>query len=96
MSEKSIIERLENVKAVSISYFLRMSHKTEETFSFTAHYYIGLERNTTHIGMPSTTATYGVSLSSSVMDVVDNFGLEAKIVGIMSGGGGNIWIVGRH
>ena len=47
------------------------------------------EKNT-HIGMPSTTATDGVSLSLSVMDVVDNYGLEAKIVGITSDGGGDI------
>ena len=48
------------------------------------------EKNT-HIGMPSTTATYGVSLSFSVMEVVENFGLEAKIVGIKSDGGVNLW-----
>ena len=50
-----------------------------------------VEKNT-HIGMPSTTDTYGVSLSLSVMDVVENFGLEAKIVGIKSDGGGNICV----
>ena len=42
--------------------------------------------------MPSTTATDGVSLSLSVMELVDNFGLEANIVGIKSDGGGNIWV----
>ena len=56
----------------------------------TAHYYTGQERKNTHIGMPSTTATNGVSLSLSVMEVVENFGLEAKIVGITSDGGGNL------
>ena len=40
--------------------------------------------------MPSTTATDGVSLYFSVMEVVVNFGLEEKIVGITSDGGGNI------
>ena len=40
--------------------------------------------------MPSTTATDGVSLSLSVMEVVENFGLEANIVGITSDGGGNL------
>ena len=40
--------------------------------------------------MPSTTATDGVSLSLSVMEVVENFGLEAKIVGITSDGSGNL------
>ena len=44
-----------------------------------------------HIGIPSTTATDGVSLSLSVMEAVDIFGLEAKIVGITSDGGGNLW-----
>ena len=42
--------------------------------------------------MPSTTATDGVSVSLSVMDVVENFGLEENIVGIMSDSGGNIWV----
>ena len=88
--EKSVIESLEEVKAVVISYDLWMSRKTEEIFSLTAYYCIGQERKNTHIGMPSTTATDGVSLYLSVMEVVENFGLEANIVGITSDGGGNI------
>ena len=40
--------------------------------------------------MPYTTDTDGVSLYLSVMEVVENFGLEAKIVGINSDGGVNI------
>ena len=40
--------------------------------------------------MPSTTATDGVSLYLSVMKVVENFGLEAKILGITSTSGGNL------
>ena len=80
MVEKSVIERLAEVKAVVISYDLWMSRKTEEIFSLTAHYYIGQERKNIYIGMPSTTATDGVSLSLSVMEVVENFCLEAKIV----------------
>ena len=47
------------------------------------------EKNT-HIGMPSTTATDGVSLYLSVMEVVENFVLEAKIVGIKSDCGDNL------
>ena len=42
--------------------------------------------------MPSTTDNDGVYLSLSVMEVVDNFGLQAKIVGITSDGGGNLWV----
>ena len=41
--------------------------------------------------MPSTTATDGVTLSLSVMEMVEDFGLEAKIVGVTSDGGGIIW-----
>ena len=67
-----------------------MSRKTEEMFSLTAHYCTGWERKNTHIGMPSTTATDGVSLYLSVMEMVDNFGLEEKIVGITSDGGYNL------
>ena len=40
--------------------------------------------------MPSTTATDGVSLYLSVMEVVENLVLEAMIVGITSDCGGNI------
>ena len=40
--------------------------------------------------MPSTTATDGVSLYLSVMEVVENFGLEAKIVGFTSDGDVNL------
>ena len=85
--EESVIERLAEIKAVVISYNLWISRKTEEIFSLTAHYCIGQERKSTHIGMPSTTATDGVSLSLSVMEVVGNFGPEENIVGITSGGG---------
>ena len=58
----------------------------------TAHYCIGPERNNIHIGMPYTTATDGVSLPLSVIEVVKNVGLEAKIVGITSDDSGNIRI----
>ena len=57
-----------------------------------AHYCTVPDRNNTHIWIPSTTSTDGVSLSLSVMEVVDNFGLEENIVGITSDGGGNIWV----
>ena len=88
--EKSVIKRLAELKAVVISYNLWMSHKTEEIFSLMAHYFTGRERKNTCIGMLSTTATDGVSLSLSVMQVVDNFVFEAKIVGIKIDGGGNL------
>ena len=88
--EKSVIKRLAKVKAVVISYDLWMSHKTEEVLSLKEHYCTGPKRKNNHIGMPSNTATDGVYLYSSVMEVVENFGLEAKIVGITSDGGGNI------
>ena len=42
--------------------------------------------------MPSTTATDGISLSLSVMELVENFGWEEKIVGITSNVGGNLWV----
>ena len=88
--EKSVIERLTEVNAVVISYDLWMSRKTEKMLSLTAHYCTGRERKNTNIGMPSATATDGVSLYLSVMEAVENFGLEAKIVGITSDGGGNL------
>ena len=57
----------------------------------TAHYCTGTEEKN-HIGVSSTTATNGVSMSLSVMEVVENFGFEAKIVGLKSDGGGNFWV----
>ena len=81
---------MSKVKSVVISYNLCMSRKMEENFSLTAHYCTGSYRKNTHIGMQSTTATDGVSLSLFVMEVVENFGLEAKIVGITSDGGSNL------
>ena len=56
------------------------------------HYCTSPYRKNTHIGMPSSTATAGISLSLSVMEMVENFGLEANIVGINSDGGDNIWV----
>ena len=88
--DKYVIERLEKVKSLVIIYNLWMSRKMEDFFSLTAHYCTGPEREKTHIGKPSTTATDGVSLSLSVMEVVENFGLEEKILVITSGGGGNL------
>ena len=41
--------------------------------------------------MLSTTDTGGVSLSKYVLEVVENFVLEAKIVGVTSDGGSNLW-----
>ena len=42
--------------------------------------------------MPSTTDTDGVSLSLSVVEVVDNFVLEENIVVITSDVGGTLWV----
>ena len=93
--EKSFIERLSELKAVVIGYDLLMSSKTEEIFSIDGVLLHKLGEKNTHIGMPSTTATDGVSLSFSVMEVVENFGLEAKVVGFISDGGGNLWVCGE-
>ena len=88
--EKSIIESLSEVKAVVISYDLWMGRKTEEIFSLTAHYFKVPYINNTLFGMSSDTATGGVYLYFSIMEVVENFGLEANILGITSDGGDNI------
>ena len=61
-------------------------------FSLAEHYFTVPERNNTHIWMPSTTATDGVSLYLSVMEVVENFCLEENILGVTSGGGGNLQV----
>ena len=90
--ERSVIERLAKVKDILISYNLLMNRKMEEIFLLLTHYCTGPDRNNTHIGMPSTTATDGVSLSKSVVEVIDNFFLEANVVGVPSDGGGNLWV----
>ena len=48
--EKSVIERLEKLKAVLISYDLWMSRKMEEMFLLMAHYCTGLEKKTLTLG----------------------------------------------
>ena len=88
--ERSMIGSLKKVNAVVIIYNLCISCKTEEILSLTAHYCTGPDRNNTHTGMLSTTDAGGVYLSKSIMDVVENFGLEKKIVGVNSDGGGNL------
>ena len=88
--ERSVIDRLEKLKAVVISYNLWVSRKTEEIFSLTARYFNGSDINKNFVGMPSTTDNGGVSLSKSVLEVVENFGLEEKILGTTSDGGGNL------
>ena len=62
-----MIESLAKLKAIVIIYDLWMSRETEEIFLLTVHYCTGPNKNNTHIGMPSTTATDGVSLSKYVM-----------------------------
>ena len=88
--ERSIIDMLEKVKSILLSYDNWMSLKTEEISSLTAHYCTGPERNNTHIGVLFTTATDGFSLYFSIMELVENSGLEANIVGITNDGGGNL------
>ena len=90
--ERSVIERLPKVKDIVTIYDICMSHNTDKFFSLMTHYCNSPDRNNTHIGMPYTTATNGVYLSKSVMEVVNNFGLEAKTVGITSDCDGNIWV----
>ena len=45
-----------------------------------------------YIGSGGKHSNDGVYLYLSVMDVVDNSNLEAKIVGIISDDGGNVWV----
>ena len=75
----------EKLKAVVISY-------DPDEFLLTSQYCTGPDRNNTHIGMLSITATDSVSLSLLVIEVVENSGLKENIVGINSDGGGNLWV----
>ena len=90
--KRYVIERLAQSKAILISYELWMSCKKGYIFSLTAHYCTGPNINTTHIEMPSTIGTDGVSLYKYVAGVVENFGSEANIVGITSASGVNAWV----
>ena len=91
-----MVERLEKIKAKVISYDFWMSCKTEENFSLMAHSCTVPDRNNSHIGMVYTTNTDDVSLSKSVMEVMDNFVLEESIVWIISDDDGNIQVYERH
>ena len=88
--QRYVIDNLEKGKDVVISYNLWISRKMEKHFPLVEHYCTGPQRNNTHVGMPSTTDTYGVSLYFYIMVVVENFRLEANIVRIISDGGGNL------
>ena len=50
--KRSVIERLEKVKDIVISYILWISRKMEENVSLTVHYCTGIDRNNDHMGMP--------------------------------------------
>ena len=68
-----MIESLDKVKSIVISYNLPMSRKTEYIFLLTAHYCTGPNINNTYIGIPSTTDTDGIYLSKYVKEAVENF-----------------------
>ena len=86
-----MIGRLVQAKDIVISYNLWICCKVEEFFSLILQKCTGTDIKN-HIGMPSTTDTDGVYLYKYFAEVVENFYLEANIVGITIDGGGNLRI----
>ena len=58
----------------------------------TAHYTSDHVREHAHIGIPITTSTDGESLAVTVGNVINQFNLGPKLVGITSDGGNNLAI----
>ena len=63
---------------------LWMSKTTQEIFSMTAHHTREHVREHAHIGTPITTSTDGESLAVPIGNVINQFNLESKLVGITS------------
>ena len=77
---------------VVVSYDLWMSKTTQEIFSMTEHYTREYARGRDNIGMPITTSTDGESLAGPVSNVINQFSLGSKLVGITSDGETNLAI----
>ena len=67
-----------------------MSKTTQDIFSITAQYKRDYVRENANIGMPITTSTDGESLAVLVDNVINQFNLGSKLVGITSDGGTNL------
>ena len=87
----NVLELLNRVPAVAISFDLWMTRKSEEIFSLDGHFIIGAIKSHAHLGMPwSKGGTDGQSLSIAVKSCVDKFGLQNKVLCYTSDGGGNL------
>ena len=67
-----------------------MSKMTQDIFSMTEHCTRDHVRNNSHIGMPIKTSTDGKSLTVPVGNVIKQFSLGSKVLGMNSDGGTNL------
>ena len=89
-SETDVSSLLGGVRCVVISYELWMSKKTHAFFSIKAHYTRDHVREHAHISMPIKTSTYGESLAATVGNLINQFNLGSKLVGVTSYGRTNL------
>ena len=87
----NVLELLNRVSALAISFDLWMTQKSEEIFSLDGHFVIGAIKSHSRLGMPwSKGGTDGQSLSIAVKSCVDKFGLQNKVLCYTLEGGGNL------
>ena len=89
-AETDVSSLLDGVRCVIISYDLWMSKVIQEIFSMMAHYTVDHVRDHAHTRMPITTSNYGESLAVPVGNVINQFNLVSKLVGIASNSENNL------
>ena len=89
-AETIIPSLLDDVSCVVISYDLSMSKTTQDIFSMTEYYTREHVRDHDHIGILITPSTYGESFAGLLGNVINQFNLGSKLVGITSVEGTNL------
>jgi len=85
--KQKLIDELKEVVAVSLSYDLWMTRKTEEVFSLNAQYQL----YNVHLGMPySRGGTDGQNLAIAVKKTIDEMQLATKVISYTQDGGSNL------
>ena len=89
-SETDVSSFVDGERCVVISYYPLMSKMAQDNFSMILYYTCDHVREHATIGIPITTSTYGGSISVMVGNVINQFGLGSKLVGVTRSGGTNL------
>jgi hypothetical protein len=96
---ESVGKRIDMYSGVCLAFDLWMTRHTEEFFSLHGHSMVSSTVNAlqtfapdcVHLGMPcSKTGTDGKSLSEAVMEYLQKWKVQSKVVGYVSDGGSNL------